>query len=293
MLYKIKILLFSSALIFFLILLALLILRPARSPIEQQLDRGVIYRRAVIDLPRPNIIHTIVIDLKSAVIKFLVTPPEKKGGDVDIKARTTSEFLREFGLQIAINGSNFKPFYVDNPFYYYPQSGEPVNVLGRAISNGITYSQAASGWPVICFYEEGIIKIEEHDCIAPSTNAISGSLILLKDGSYTKTRSKDADENLVQPQSAIALDREGQKLTLIVVDGRQPWYSEGLSAIELSDYLKSEGAYNALLLDGGGSSTLVIEKDGASNVLNSPIHTYIPLRERPVANHLGVFLKWH
>ncbi len=43
-------------------------------------------------------------------------------------------------------------------------------------------------------------------------------------------------------------------------------------------------------LDGGGSSTMVVAgRDGQSRVLNSPIDNYIPGRERPVANHLGIF----
>jgi hypothetical protein len=45
-------------------------------------------------------------------------------------------------------------------------------------------------------------------------------------------------------------------------------------------------------LDGGGSSTLVIEgEDGLPEILNSPIDSYIPGRERPVANHLGITVK--
>jgi exopolysaccharide biosynthesis protein len=44
-------------------------------------------------------------------------------------------------------------------------------------------------------------------------------------------------------------------------------------------------------LDGGGSSTMVIEgDDGEPKILNSPIDQYIPGRERPVANHLGIYL---
>ena len=42
---------------------------------------------------------------------------------------------------------------------------------------------------------------------------------------------------------------------------------------------------------GGGSSTMVIQdpQTGQYRVMNSPIDNYIPGRERPVGNHLGVF----
>jgi exopolysaccharide biosynthesis protein len=51
------------------------------------------------------------------------------------------------------------------------------------------------------------------------------------------------------------------------------------------------GAYYAMNLDGGGSSTMVIEgANGEPVILNSPIDSRIPGRERPVANHLGIFI---
>ena len=78
---------------------------------------------------------------------------------------------------------------------------------------------------------------------------------------------------------------------LMIVDGRQPNYSEGITLSELAELMREFGAYHALNLDGGGSSTLVVAGvDGQPRVLNSPIHTRIPGRERPVATHLGVYI---
>jgi exopolysaccharide biosynthesis protein len=50
------------------------------------------------------------------------------------------------------------------------------------------------------------------------------------------------------------------------------------------------GATEAINLDGGGSSTMVLKLGVTPQVVNSPIHTSIPGRERPVANHLGLRL---
>jgi hypothetical protein len=75
-----------------------------------------------------------------------------------------------------------------------------------------------------------------------------------------------------------------------VIDGRQEGYSEGVSTYELAQWMLFIGAYDALNLDGGGSSTLAIEgKNGKPVVLNSPIHLGMPGCERIVANHLGIF----
>jgi exopolysaccharide biosynthesis protein len=63
----------------------------------------------------------------------------------------------------------------------------------------------------------------------------------------------------------------------------------GASMSELADIMLFYGSFTALNLDGGGSSTLIIEQNGEPQLLNSPIHNYIPYRERPIANHLGVY----
>ena len=74
-----------------------------------------------------------------------------------------------------------------------------------------------------------------------------------------------------------------------MVDGRQPKYSEGVTLWELAEITLEAGADIALNLDGGGSSTMVMRGDSGTNILNAPFHTNIPMRERPVGNHLGIF----
>src|SRR5258708_4767187 len=93
-----------------------------------------------------------------------------------------------------------------------------------------------------------------------------------------------------EPRTVYALDRNAHTLILIVVDGRQPNYSEGATLLELAEIATRYGAYSAMQQDGGGSSTLV--EQGASGqpmVLNSPIDAFIPGRERAIGNHLGIF----
>jgi exopolysaccharide biosynthesis protein len=56
--------------------------------------------------------------------------------------------------------------------------------------------------------------------------------------------------------------------------------------------LIDQGAFMGMSLDGGGSSTMVIEGNGGEPmILNSPIDNYIPGRERPVGTHLGIYVK--
>ena len=102
----------------------------------------------------------------------------------------------------------------------------------------------------------------------------------------------DLDTKDLDPRTAIGINRNGRYLYLIVVDGRQPFYSEGATFSELAHLLIDEGVFMGMSLDGGGSSTMVIAEDGGNPViLNSPIDNYIPGRERPVGTHLGIYIR--
>ncbi len=100
---------------------------------------------------------------------------------------------------------------------------------------------------------------------------------------------KEAENDKPYPRTAVGLDKQGKTLLLVLIDDKQPLYSEGVTLKELADVLAGYGAYKALNLDGGGSTTLVVETPAGPRVLNAPIHTKIPLRERPIANHLGFY----
>lgn len=69
---------------------------------------------------------------------------------------------------------------------------------------------------------------------------------------------------LVHPRTAAGYSKDG-KLFLLVVDGRQP-ESRGVSLDELAAMMQDLGAFEALNLDGGGSSTMIA--DGV--LLNRP-----------------------
>jgi exopolysaccharide biosynthesis protein len=59
------------------------------------------------------------------------------------------------------------------------------------------------------------------------------------------------------PRTAIARLKDGRVL-LATVDGRQPGASAGMSLRELADLLLEFGASEAINLDGGGSTTMVV-----------------------------------
>jgi len=264
----------------------LLLLRPARTPQVQELFPGVTYTRLIRSTPRPLIIHQVKIDLKVAPMQPFVTPGDPQPDGMDIAARTTSEFVREFGVQLGINGSFFYPFEVKSPWQVYPESGDRVRIAGQAIANGIEYSPVNAGWPVLCFLSSRRAVIPgDFTCPAETQEGISGGTILIWDGDAVPLMSGPFYD-YAYPRTAIGLDASGTQVFIAIVDGRQRFYSEGMSLPELQALFAEWGVETALNFDGGGSTTLVVA-DPDLRVLNAPIHTRIPLRQRPVANHLG------
>ncbi len=85
------------------------------------------------------------------------------------------------------------------------------------------------------------------------------------------------------PRTAIARLGSG-KLLLITIDGRQPGESIGISLPMLADLLLELGAVEAMNLDGGGSTTMVVH----NKVVNKPSDQ---TGERPVSDAILVFPK--
>lgn len=85
------------------------------------------------------------------------------------------------------------------------------------------------------------------------------------------------------PRTMVGITADG-KLLYLVVDGRQPGYADGMSLFELRALAHSLGCSDALNLDGGGSTTLIIQGHGINGVVNRPSGKV----ERPVPSILFV-----
>jgi len=257
----------------------------APEQMTQKIFNGVTYFRQEMQSPRKMVAHVLAIDTRASGLKGLVTPPSNEDGLVC--TRRTSTFLQEFGLQLAINGDGFK--YLDQDTYdpqvYCPNGGEPVKVNSYAASRGTVYSQQWVGRPIMYINKNNEVSFNESK--GAIYNAVSGDRMLVDKGKKVDSLESQS----VEPRSAAGLNQNGRWLFLVVIDGRQPGYSEGATFPELADFLISLGSYTAINLDGGGSSDIVIESVmGGPFVLNSPIEGMIPGNESAVANHLGFWV---
>ena len=114
------------------------------------------------------------------------------------------------------------------------------------------------------------------------TNAIQGGPFLLNRGEFLQDAEKLSDSivNKRHPRSVIGLTDKGQWF-LFAGDGRDALHSVGFTLAETADILKKSGAYYALNLDGGGSTTISVGRRVLNRLSDG--------RERPVSYGVGVF----
>ncbi|MER7049115.1 phosphodiester glycosidase family protein [Streptomyces jumonjinensis] len=113
--------------------------------------------------------------------------------------------------------------------------------------------------------------------------AVGGRELLVVDG---VPRDHDGgSNNTAAPRTAVGFSQDGRTMQIVTVDGRQA-DSGGVTLTELALMMRRAGAYNALNLDGGGSSTLIAREPGADalQVENSPSDG----SERTVPNGLAL-----
>jgi hypothetical protein len=265
--------------------------RPQPRDVKRTLFQGITYTRESLRTPRPIIVHTVRVDLRAPGIRFLVTPGKPAPG-AHLRARKTSQFRKEFGVQVAVNGSFFEPWWSHTPWDFYPHVGDPVAVYGFASSEGVAYARRLGRYMTFNVTPDNRITISSR--VERPYNALSGGPFLLEGGAPTaRARARlpgEPKDTQPHPRTAAAIDRTGRYLLLVVVDGRQPNYSDGVTLLELAELIAARGGYRALNFDGGGSTTLAVEAArGRTRILNATIDKYIPGWERPVGNHLGIF----
>lgn len=111
---------------------------------------------------------------------------------------------------------------------------------------------------------------------------ISGGSQILKNGTPMETHLVLKGN---QPRTAIGVNKDNTEIVLATIDGRHSTFS-GVSQKTFGTILKDLGMYNAVNLDGGGSTTMSVKKptDDKSKLVNNPSDS----GQRKVANGVGV-----
>jgi hypothetical protein len=107
------------------------------------------------------------------------------------------------------------------------------------------------------------------------TQVMGGNIHVVRDGI-----NRGNPATVREPRSAIGFSEDRNTLYFVVMDGRQPSRSVGMNMDEVGEMMLYAGAYEALNVDGGGSSTFVVRHE----ITNIPSDG--PGNERNIANAL-------
>jgi hypothetical protein len=225
---------------------------------------------------RPVAYDLVDIDLTAPGIRLQMTTPDSSGKTY---LQTTRDYVTQVGAQVGINASFFAPT--------SDVSGTPVTAIGGlAASNGNIYSPWSSAWPALNIAADNTVTFLDSQPAAGSVyNGVAGTYRLLRGGNLV---NNSYDSTLPDARTAVGLTAN-HHLLLLVVDGRNLGLSLGLTYVEEAQLLQSLGAIDAINLDGGDSSTLVVA-DPTPHVFNVPVGIGgVPGTERPVGTNLVVF----
>jgi hypothetical protein len=230
--------------------------------------RGLRYQLSELKQPRPLRIHALRVDLdhpRIALAAVVADDPDGAGPAEAALEPPTTMADREKAAAL-VNA---------NPWAALPDSegkrtttwtpGLPVDILGLAVSGGAARSPAAQ--PYCGFWIDGAGKahIGSPEAGADVREGVAGFSQVLRAG---ETVNADA---ALHPRTALGLDAGGRTLWLAVIDGRQPGHSEGMTTVEVAELMRGLGCRDAVNLDGGGSSILVLEVGtGRRRVVNDP-----------------------
>lgn len=107
------------------------------------------------------------------------------------------------------------------------------------------------------------------------TNAVGGWQCLVEDGKPVGNFTVNDNSMQFHPRTFVGVSKDYKKVFLFVIDGRQSDYSNGMRLEDMMLLCKGAGCYQALNLDGGGSTTMVrrVEQAGlplSFELMNKP-----------------------
>ncbi|HEY5902502.1 MAG TPA: hypothetical protein VIU39_08110 [Anaerolineales bacterium] len=179
--------------------------RPAPIAAKKKLHEGVIYRRIVRYTPRLMIAHVLIIDTHTKGLRLFVTPADAGDGP-PLRARTTTQFMRDFHVEIAINGDGFDPWWSRSPADYYPHSGDPVTPNGYAAAGGDIYARGIMEPPEPTMFISRRGDITFNKIPSRVFEAISGDRMLMLQGAPVS----GLDNSERDPRTAVGTNANGR-----------------------------------------------------------------------------------
>jgi hypothetical protein len=236
------------------------------------LPSGIEFQGYVRSDPRPLRIYRLTVDLTVSTLEPVVAiaaDPDNEG-PAETALTSPKTLARQENMVVAIN-TNAWSMIPD------PQTGKSIGYVpgGQADVHGWVFQPQRLASPVQEGYWSFWIDADRNPHLENLTAkqaaaipqpqiAIAGFRGILAQGKVIVEPS-----DVLHPRTSLGFDASGKKLTLVVVDGRQPKVSEGVSEEELARLMVEFGCSDAINLDGGGSSVMLArQKDGDLRFIN-------------------------
>ena len=219
------------------------------------------------------------VDLKEAHLTMKASSPNEEGKSKTKQQMTLQALAYDKpGSRIlaAVNGDFFAKDGTPQGIYY--RNGTCLK--GTMTDNVCTFFAITKNKKAI------IGSYDEYDSYKEDIQeAVGGRVRLMTNGNVLPQTV-----TALEPRTAIGVT-DDNVVYILVADGRNFWYSNGMRYAEMGAVMKALGAKNAINLDGGGSSTFIIRKiagfeDGRFAIRNWPYDNGGV--EREVANGLLV-----
>lgn len=242
---------------------------------------GITYTLQESTEPIPNKIHVLRINLALNKVKPKVALGPDPDGDGPAEVSLTDP-------RKLASSPSVVAFVNTNPWDSFPNaegrknrnwySGQPVDIHGLAGSEGKMRSTMAPSNTSVWFDTKGKVHFG-HQAEDKLQEATTGFQLILSKGKLTVGTG-----GARHPRTAIGADEKGKILWLVVVDGRQRHYSEGMNMYELATVMKELGCWTATNMDGGGSSIMgLVDKTDKLKVINRPSDRFLGItRIRPL-----------
>ncbi len=242
---------------------------------------------------KPNIAYYVSVDLNDKSLELTsqvgngkrLTPSqyfEQEGMPLLVMNCTFFEFVRNTNQNIVIKDGRVLAYQVHSipargkdTFTYRHAFGSAIGInKKRKADVAWLYTDTASKYPfasqtVINNFRDSVNDPDKKQMLAKGNfskwkmkTAVGGGPVLIQNGEINITNDQEIKFggraiNDKHPRTAMGYTGDG-KLIMLVIEGRFPGKAEGASLIQTAQMLKQAGCIEALNLDGGGSSTLLI-----------------------------------
>jgi hypothetical protein len=232
---------------------------------------GVWYDRRTTTDPRPLEIHVIEVDLGSGRVALEAVASADPDGDGPAEATLVDplRLVDRPDVVAAVNANAFRGLPdVSGTASKRWTLDMPVTIAGWARTPGGDASLPDCDFDQFWVDAAGRARIGRADDAGRhrATTAVAGFHVILSNG-----RPVIGYREKLHPRTVVGTDASRRTVWLVVVDGRRPGISEGMTYRELAALMQDLGCVDALNLDGGGSTVML--KAGAAGgleIVNRP-----------------------